>query len=215
MADTRPTPRWERRPDDRPQEVLDAAVRVFAQRGYRGTRLEEVAEAAGVTKGTIYYYFRSKEDLFRQAIEHSRLKNRARIDTMFAEDGRPLVERLRAVLTEAWRSLSGPDGAMLRLMIGEVSIEAPELFQEWLTDGLGRGCTELADVVRAGQASGEFRADADADAAARMFISGLLMHAVLQQHAPHGDAASLDRQIDTGVGLFLHALHPCDPARAA
>jgi AcrR family transcriptional regulator len=49
--------RWERRPDARPQELLDAALSVFAERGYRNTRLEEVAEAAGVTKGTIYHYF--------------------------------------------------------------------------------------------------------------------------------------------------------------
>lgn len=215
MSATRSTPRWERRPDDRPQELLAAAVRVFAQHGYRGARLEQVAEAAGVTKGTIYYYFRSKEDLFRQAIEHSQLSSRARLDTMFAGESRSLAERLRLTLTAAWRELSGPDGALVRLMIGEVSIEAPELFREWLAEGLDQGCAELAIVVREGQASGEFRADVDATAAARMFVSSVLMHTILQHHVPDDGDGAVERHIDTGVGLFLHALHPCAPARAA
>ena len=202
MTASRSTPRWERRPDDRPQELLEAAVRVFAQHGYRAARLEQVAEAAGVTKGTIYYYFRNKEDLFRQAIEHSRRSQHARLDTMFADHQASLAERLRLVLTEAWRDLSGPNGALVRLMIGEVSIEAPELFREWLAAVLDQGCAEL-------------RRDADPDAAARMFISSVLMHAILQHHAAAGDAAAVDRQIEAGVGLFLHALHPCAPARAA
>ena len=67
-----PSTRWERRPDDRPNEILDAALAVFAERGYRNTRLEHVGEAAGVTKGTIYHYFANKEDLLLRAIEHRR-----------------------------------------------------------------------------------------------------------------------------------------------
>ena len=47
--------RWERRPEARPQELLDAALSVFAERGYRNTRLDEVADAAGVPKGTHYH----------------------------------------------------------------------------------------------------------------------------------------------------------------
>src|SRR5688572_27287060 len=61
-------PRWSRRPDERPQELLDTALEIFSTRGYRATRLEQVAEAAGVTKGAIYYYFSTKEELLTQAL---------------------------------------------------------------------------------------------------------------------------------------------------
>src|SRR5262245_23794888 len=57
-------PRWRRRPDRRPEEILDAALRVFARCGLHKTNLEEVAKEAGISKGTIYLYFKDKEELF-------------------------------------------------------------------------------------------------------------------------------------------------------
>ena len=208
MTATRPS-RWERRPDDRPQELLDAAFRVFAEHGYRATRLEQVAEAAGVTKGTIYYYFRNKEDLFRQTVEQHRRRTSARLDALMGTVPGAVSVRLRVGLREAWRDVSGPAGALLRLMIGEVSIEAPELFRAWLAEVVTQGGVELADVIREGQATGEFRVDADADVAARMFISGVLMEALMQHHG-FGDAdpLPLERRIASGVELMLHSLRP-------
>jgi AcrR family transcriptional regulator len=57
-------PRWTRRKEARPQELLAAALELFVERGYAATRLDDVASRAGVTKGTLYLYFPSKEDLF-------------------------------------------------------------------------------------------------------------------------------------------------------
>jgi len=202
--------RWERRPDDRPQELLDAAFRVFAEHGYRATRLEQVAEAAGVTKGTIYYYYRNKEDLFRQTIAQHRVRAGSKIDALLAGvQTTTVAERLRLALTQAWTDIAGPAGALLRLMIGEVSIEAPELFRAWLTEVVTEGSADLAAAIRAGQADGEFRADADADVAARIFISGVLMEAMMQHHGlGDADPLPLERRIRSGVELMLHALAP-------
>lgn len=212
MTATRPS-RWERRPDDRPQELLDAAIRVFAEHGYRGTRLEQVADAAGVTKGTIYYYFRNKEDLFRQTIAQHRRHTGARIDALL--DGVPgtVAERLRVALGQAWTDIAGPAGALLRLMIGEVSIEAPEIFRAWLGEVVTDGSTELAAAIREGQATGEFRRDADAEVAARIFISGVLMEAMMQHHGlGEADPLPLERRISSGVELMLHSLTPVTPS---
>src|SRR4051794_31297138 len=57
-------PRWERRKDARPQELLEAAIDLFVERGYAATRLEDVARCAGVSKGTLYLYYENKEELF-------------------------------------------------------------------------------------------------------------------------------------------------------
>jgi AcrR family transcriptional regulator len=66
-------PRWERRKDARPQELLAAALDLFVDRGYAATRLDDVAAQAGVSKGTLYLYFTSKEDLFKAMVRENML----------------------------------------------------------------------------------------------------------------------------------------------
>src|ERR1700757_4733588 len=68
-----PTPT--RRKDARPGEIVAAALASFAERGFAATRLEDVAAAAGISKGTIYLYFPTKEDLFRAVVRHAVLPN--------------------------------------------------------------------------------------------------------------------------------------------
>ena len=63
-----PEPRYQRRKEDRPQEITDAAFAAFAENGYAATRIEEVAKRAGVSKGLMYLYFKTKEELFKAVI---------------------------------------------------------------------------------------------------------------------------------------------------
>ena len=69
MLDTSPSPRWQRRPDARPEEILDAALEVFGAQGFAGARLEDIARHAGVSKGTLYLYFDSKDDVLLAVVE--------------------------------------------------------------------------------------------------------------------------------------------------
>src|SRR6185369_7210474 len=64
-------PRWERRKDARPQELLAAALELFVDRGFAATRLEDVARAAGVSKGTLYLYFENKQELFKAVVREN------------------------------------------------------------------------------------------------------------------------------------------------
>src|SRR5919112_1708002 len=64
-------PRWRRLPEERPKQILDAALAVFAERGLSAARLEDIAQRAGVSKGTIYLYFANKEELFREVVRNS------------------------------------------------------------------------------------------------------------------------------------------------
>ena len=63
-----PNPRWSRRKEARPAELTAAALELFVERGYATTRLEDVARRAGVSKGTLYLYFDSKEALFKAVV---------------------------------------------------------------------------------------------------------------------------------------------------
>ena len=66
-------PRWERRKDARPQELLAAALDLFVERGFAATRLDDVAAQAGVSKGTLYLYFANKEELFKAVVRENML----------------------------------------------------------------------------------------------------------------------------------------------
>ncbi|OYV74472.1 MAG: hypothetical protein B7Z72_00065, partial [Gemmatimonadetes bacterium 21-71-4] len=64
-------PRWRRLPEERPRQILDAAFATFAEHGLAAARLDDIAKRAGVSKGTIYLYFQSKEELFRAVVLHT------------------------------------------------------------------------------------------------------------------------------------------------
>ena len=63
-----PEPRFRRRKEDRPQEITEAAFQAFAEKGYAATRVDDVAKRAGVSKGLLYLYFKTKEELFKAVI---------------------------------------------------------------------------------------------------------------------------------------------------
>src|SRR5262249_4032939 len=95
-------PRWKRRKADRPAEILNAALDCFAERGFAATRMDDVAVRAGVTKGTVYLYFKTKEDLFKALIRSELLPNIELLETAAAADvpAAALIERLLTIWAE-------------------------------------------------------------------------------------------------------------------
>lgn len=209
--------RWERKPEERPEELLDAALEVFAARGYRATRLEEIADAAGVTRGTIYYYFKGKDELLTRAVQ-SRI--RAIFSGIRAESRHPkrsAEERVRATLAVAWDRWRQPQAAnMFRLITGELRTEFPSLFELAMRTGPMRLWGLVADLVRAGQESGEFDDSLDPRAAARFMVAGLMQQALLYRDLKeHGlDATDPDLLFETAIAVALRGLLPRDRAGA-
>src|ERR1700758_5488820 len=92
--------RWNRRKDDRPAEILEAAVRVFAHKGFAATRMDDIARAAGVTKGTIYLYFDGKEAVFKMLVRQSLGGQLTRImDNVKAHEGASAKELITLILS--------------------------------------------------------------------------------------------------------------------
>jgi AcrR family transcriptional regulator len=208
--------RWERRPDERPDEILDAALAVFAERGYRNTRLEDVGEAAGVTKGAIYHYFENKEDLLLRAIEHRREVAFEKIEGIVRDKAAPVSTRIRLIVRRWFAAMTKERLAVMTLLLQGIAHEAPEAFRNWLAGGPTASARLIATLVREGQARGEFRADADADVAARLLVSGLLQQTVWQQYADGVPdlAMAEDRLVDSALELFLHSLRPAAQPRS-
>lgn len=200
--------RWERRPDARPQELLEAAMTVFAEKGYRNTRLEEIAEAAGVTKGTIYHYFATKEELLLRAIEHHHALVFGRLDEELRGASGPASERIRLFVRRGFGYGDPARRRVTALLVLGIAQEVPDAYRQWLASGPVEGWKLLARLIDEGKRAGEFRAEVDAEVAARMLISGLLLQTVWQQHASgvRGLAISERRLLDEATELFLSGL---------
>jgi AcrR family transcriptional regulator len=203
--------KWERKPTERPHELMDAALRVFAERGYRATTLEEVADAAGVSKSTLYQYFTGKSDLLLQALQHRRRAHLAEFEQVRRELTGPATVRLRLVVRKGYELWKRPEHLdVLRLLLGEVRTEAPEVLREWFRLTVASGWQLIAGLIEEGQAAGEFRRDADAEAIARIFASGFV-HQFLLQSQPGLEVIApfdMERLVDSGLDHLLHGLRP-------
>jgi AcrR family transcriptional regulator len=151
-------PRWERRKDARPQELLAAALDQFVERGYAATRLEDVAKRAGVSKGTLYLYFANKEELFKAVVRENIVPPSARPSRM-----RPASTAIqRRTAAHVVMKLVGPDlrhqglAGITKLMHGEGN-NFPELAQFYHEEVVARGTVMIASVLERGIARGEFR----------------------------------------------------------
>lgn len=203
------SPRWVRRPEERPQELLDAALEVFSAQGYRATRLEQIAEAAGVTKGAIYYYFDTKEELLKQALQSRIGAVFSGIESKAREEAGSSLDRLRAVLRAAFSTWCRPETArMHRLVMGELRTEVPELFDAAMRAGPIQVWQAVGDLLVEGQRSGEFGPHFEAKAAARFIVSGLMHQALLQTdlHERGLDATPPDRIFGAAVEILLHGI---------
>jgi AcrR family transcriptional regulator len=153
---------------DKRRVILDAAVRVFASKGYHTSRVGDIAEEAGIAHGLLYHYFSSKEQVLETVFRENwsdLLDAFARIE---ASDAPPL-EQLGAIaktLLRAWRDQ--PD--LVRVLVREVA-RSPQL--QGQVDEIGAGFRAIQRVIERGQADGSFRADLDPRLASWIFYGGL------------------------------------------
>jgi len=159
----------QRRKDARPGELMSAALKVFAERGFAATRLEEVAQRAGVSKGTVYLYFESKEALFKAAVESAVIPALEAGEAIAANHALSAGEALRSFIFWWWEKVGNSDlGALPKLLVAEVG-NFPDL-GEWFHDNLiMRGKRAAASIIERGVASGEFRRVVPMDVARIIF----------------------------------------------
>lgn len=164
----------QRRKEARPAEIVDAALRLFVERGFAATRLDDIAECAGISKGTLYLYFDNKEALLAEAVR----RDIGPLLERFAEHARDPAQSASALIElfmRRWWAVINrvPLRGIPKLMFSE-SGNFPQLaghfvreFIAPVQDGV------IAQVIRRGVASGEF-APVDVDYAVRVLVHGLV-----------------------------------------
>jgi AcrR family transcriptional regulator len=199
--------RWRRRKDARPQEILEAALKVFAEKGFAATRLEEIAARAGVAKGTIYLYFPSKEAVFT-ALVKEKLGGRV---TAFADLAKghegPVAPLLASLLRAIGYFIRTSDYVVLpKIVIAEAG-NFPHLARMYRDEVILRGMALLGGVIEAGMKRGEFRT-LPVEHAVRMCLAPLLFIAVWRTTFDQFDAKPYDYEglVEDHITTILRGL---------
>jgi AcrR family transcriptional regulator len=186
-------PKFTRRADARPDELARAALELCAEQGVQATRVADVAERAGVTVGTIYRYFASKDELVDAALALARPPVRAH----------ELADRPGAALpalAEAARRWGGFfDGDGARAV--RVTLSEPRRLAPGSPGPVGAAIDEFTEILAAGAARGDLRTDLDTNAVARALVGALALGTALNE--------SPDRAvIDVVAAMATRGLRP-------
>jgi TetR/AcrR family transcriptional regulator, fatty acid metabolism regulator protein len=182
--------------------LLDAAVRVFARKGYHAARVGDIAKEAGVAYGLLYHYFRSKDEILETIFRETWGGMLATVRSV-EDAGGPAREQVRRVASIVLRSyVRDPD--LVRVLVREVT-RSPHLQKE--VEEVGHATTELERIVRRGQEAGEFRTNLPPHLAAAIFYGALeqiLTGWVLG--APPEDSEEVEQAIRTVVEMLCDGL---------
>jgi AcrR family transcriptional regulator len=199
-------PRWTRRKDARPQELLAAALDQFVARGYAATRLEDVARQAGVSKATLYLYFINKEELFKAMVRENLLpiigEGEQTIDAYEGDS----ISLFRDMMLGWWQRIGDtPLSGISKLMIAE-SGNFPTLAQFYHDEVITRGNAIIVRMLERGIARGEFRA-VNAGLVANVVVAPMLM-LMLSKHAFAcvDEPMAPQQYLDSFIDLCLHGL---------
>lgn len=176
-----------RRPEDRAPEIARAALDLFVTRGFAATKLDDVARAAGVSKGLPYVYFKNKEELFKAVIAEAIGEPLVRASEFVDAYGGSTEDLLRELVARFRAFAESPPGGVIKLILAEAG-NFPDVARFYCSTFDLRGRELFAKTLRRGIARGEFRPLPDLEAAAILVAQPLAMHAVwLRSLAPYDD----------------------------
>ena len=157
MSESAPKPKWRRRKEARPRDIAAAALEIFAEKGFAGARIDEIAARAGVSKGTLYLYFETKADIFRAVVRETVNPNIAALEQGVFKMDMPFADLIRTLLPSfAEMATATPVGRIVKMVVGE-SRNFPELAKVWHDDVVEKAVAIIASRIARGQARGEVR----------------------------------------------------------
>ena len=185
--------KWQRRSQARPGEILEAALSLFVARGFAATKIEDIAEGAGVSKGTVYLYFKSKEDIFRSLVHELVLPEIERVQELVSEYQGTRKELLIMILQNMWNTFNEKKlSGMPKLMVAEAA-NFPELAKFYVNNVIHRGLEVIAGIIQQGIVNGEFK-NCDPVITARLITSPLVYLAIWDHSLRPYDEKHLDSE---------------------
>lgn len=200
-------PRWRRRKDDRPREIMDAALELFLENGFAATRLEDIAAKANVTKGTLFIYFENKEDLFKSLIREGMRQMETFKEASQLNIRVSAQETLLFMINNWWKFLANTDFGKLPKLIVSEAANFPDVTRLYMDEVIIPGRGLITDVIRQGIEAGEFR-KIDPEHAARVFLAPLYMMLVWRYSAGKFETTPMDEleYINTHIKIGIQGL---------
>lgn len=200
-------PKFRRRAEARPEEVLDAALDLFIEQGFAKTRVEDIAKRAGLSKGAVYLYFPSKEQILEALVKRALTPITDNVFSAISElrgDPRPTM---KMVLRMLGGRLSDPRTlAIPKLILREV-IGFPELARMYRREVLDRVLPLVEATLARGIAEGYFR-PVDPHLTIRSVIGPMMLHVVLAEVfgvTPEG-GISFERMVENHITILFDGL---------
>jgi AcrR family transcriptional regulator len=194
-------PRYRRRKQDRPQEITDAALAAFAEKGYAATRVDDVAKRAGVSKGLLYLYFKTKEELFKAVVRSFVVPRIDELTGIIESSELSSEEFLRGPFLDFSKKIPGsPISVIVRLMIAE-GPKHPDLVQFYWDNVVSRGLGAISELLQRGVQTGEFRKSAVTEQP-HLFIMPVVFSVVLKLLFEK-QSFDVDRLIETQIDLLI------------
>ena len=199
--------RWQRRKAERPGEIIEAALECFVAKGFMATRLDEVAQRAGVSKGTLYLYFDNKEALFKAVVETLVVPEIDQTEQQIQTFDGSAAELISHLVQQWWESVGESQlSGLPKLIISEAG-NFPELASFYVENVISRVRRLIAQLITRGIEAGEFKRCEPAYAA-RLLLAPLVFAAIYQQsllpydNEPFEVSAYLENHLD----IFLHGI---------
>ncbi|HEU4329308.1 MAG TPA: TetR/AcrR family transcriptional regulator [Roseiflexaceae bacterium] len=193
---------------ERRHQILEAALKVFSTKGFQKATNKDIAEAAGISPGLIYWYFKDKQDLFLSII-----RERAPIFTMLAQTeqlmGLPPEQALVLVARAFLGAYHSPVMVgIFRMLISE-AIRFPQIAEMFYSQGLSTVLHALSAYMARQMEAGRLR-QGEPMLAARTFMGMLVVHILAREVLRQPEAIALSDQqvIDNAVAVFLHGMRP-------
>lgn len=156
-TETHPPHKRERRKEARPGELLDAALDLFVEKGFAATRSEEVAARAGVSKGTLFLYFPSKEELFKAVVRENMVRHQTEGAEEIARFEGPTAALLQYLMLEWWRRYGATKASGISKLVMSEASNFPDLARFFQEEVVTPGHAMIRSVLQRGIERGEFR----------------------------------------------------------
>lgn len=193
------------RKEKRREALIDAALRVFSRVGFATAKMDDVAEEAGTSKGTVYLYFESKEHLFEEMVKAKMLPLFAEAAAELATENRSAEQRLRAHVKFFYKRILNSDRRQITRLIMAEGPKFPHLAEFYHANILSRGQAMMRSIIEEGIRTGEFR-QMDGHGLAQNVFAGALLAAMWKQVFDPYQPIDLDAYYETHVDLVLNGL---------
>jgi AcrR family transcriptional regulator len=206
---TESAPTRVRRKEARPGELLDAALDLFVEKGFSATRVEEVAARAGVSKGTLFLYFQSKEDLFKAVVRENIANKFPTWQEEFITFEGSSSDMLRYALVSWWERIGNTRASGITKLVMSEAQNFPEIAEFYQEEVIKPGNAMIRRILERGVQSGEFR-DIDLEQAVHIIVAPMIF-LMMWKHSMGACAASAkivdpEQFIHMQVDVLLHGM---------